>query len=294
MEPARALPHLRLPSSGRPPASALVQPPLPHPRLPSCSRPCLTRACLCAAAPASPAPALVRPPPRLPSGRHGFVVAVTTVESVGTGIVRGRHGFVVAVTIVESVGTGIVRGRHGFVVAVTTVESEVGMGLWWRVSDSGEYGHGDSARCYGLHNLPLSYSHPSPLPLHPPPGFVVAVTTVERSVGTGIVSTPRAMGDVPCSSPSFPLPLYGGGDDSGEKCGHGIVWGDTGYVTFPVRYQCVVSRPRGRFSRECLIPDDMSFTPGDINSYQTEDGTFCIGTIKGDYLGLVSKGGAPI
>ncbi|CAI5944928.1 unnamed protein product [Closterium sp. NIES-65] len=49
-------------------------------------------------------------------------------------------------------------------------------------------------------------------------GFVVAVTTVE-SVGTGIVRD------------------------------------DTGYVTFP------------------LIPDDMSFTPGDINSYQTEDGT---------------------
>ncbi|CAI5963849.1 unnamed protein product [Closterium sp. NIES-64] len=262
MEPARALPHLRLPSSGRPrvcpraaapasPAPALVQPPLPHPRLPLCSRPCLTCACPRAAAPASALVQPALPHLRLPSGRHGFVVAVTTVESVGTGIVRGRHGFVVAVTIVESVGTGIVRGRHGFVVAVTTVES-VGTGIVrspltpsanapfplhvpyqqqrsaWRSAwvcgggvDSGEYGHGDSARCYGLHNLPLSYSHPSPLPLHPPPGFVVAVTTVERSVGTGIVSTPRAMGDVPCSSPSFPLPLYGGGDDSGEKCGHG-------------------------------------------------------------------------
>ncbi|CAI5942497.1 unnamed protein product [Closterium sp. NIES-64] len=91
-------------------------------------------------------------------------------------------------------------------------------------------------------------------------GFVVAVTTVE-SVGTGIVRD------------------------------------DTGYVTFPVRYQCVVFRPfKGEilegvvttvnkmgffaeagpvqiFVSNHLIPDDMSFTPGDINSYQTEDGT---------------------
>lgn len=126
-----------------------------------------------------------------------------------------------------------------------------------------------------------------------------------------------------------------------EGVGVGMLRDDSALVTFPVKYQCVVFRPfKGEilegvvttvnkmgffaeagpvqiFVSNHLIPDDMTFTPGDVNSYQTEDGTvkiqadsevrlkivgtrvdateiFCIGTIKDDYLGLVSEGGAPI
>lgn len=126
-----------------------------------------------------------------------------------------------------------------------------------------------------------------------------------------------------------------------SNVGQGLIRDGTGFVTFPVKYKSIVFRPfRGEileaivtmvnkmgffaeagpvqiFVSNHLIHDDMKFMPGDVNSYQTEDGTtriskdsevrlkivgtrvdateiFCIGTIKDDFLGLVSEGGPPM
>ncbi|KAI3875458.1 hypothetical protein MKX03_020015 [Papaver bracteatum] len=90
----------------------------------------------------------------------------------------------------------------------------------------------------------------------------------------------------------------------------GLIRDGTGFVTFPVKYQCVVFRP---FKGEILeavvtmvnkmIPDDMKFQSGDIPNYTTfqmaQDsevrlnifGTrddFCTGAIKDDFLDVIN------
>ncbi|WMV32140.1 hypothetical protein MTR67_025525 [Solanum verrucosum] len=140
-----------------------------------------------------------------------------------------------------------------------------------------------------------------------------------------------------------------------ESVGKGLIRDGTGFVTFPVKYQCVVFRPfKGEileavvtmvnklallhlpidiypcgilqmgffaeagpvqiFVSNHLIPDDMEFQSGDVPNYTTSDGSvkiqkesevrlkiigtrvdateiFCIGTIKDDFLGVISDPG---
>ncbi|XP_028071809.1 DNA-directed RNA polymerase II subunit RPB7-like isoform X2 [Camellia sinensis] len=107
-----------------------------------------------------------------------------------------------------------------------------------------------------------------------------------------------------------------------ENVGKGLIRDGTGFVTFPVKYQCVVFRPfKGEILEAVvtmvnkLIPDDMEFQSGDMPNYTTSDGSvkiqkesevrlkiigtrvdateiFCIGTIKDDFLGVISDPGA--
>ncbi|KAM7501852.1 hypothetical protein LguiB_000756 [Lonicera macranthoides] len=107
-----------------------------------------------------------------------------------------------------------------------------------------------------------------------------------------------------------------------ESVGKGLIRDGTGFVTFPVKYQCVVFRPfKGEILEAVvtmvnkLIPDDMEFQTGDMPNYTTSDGSvkiqkesevrlkiigtrvdateiFCIGTIKDDFLGVISDPGA--
>ncbi|KAK6151683.1 hypothetical protein DH2020_014318 [Rehmannia glutinosa] len=84
-----------------------------------------------------------------------------------------------------------------------------------------------------------------------------------------------------------------------ESVGKGLIRDGTGFVTFPVKYQCVVFRPfKGEILEAVvtmvnkLIPDDMEFQSGDMPNYTTSDGSFCIGTIKDDFLGVISDPGA--
>lgn len=82
-----------------------------------------------------------------------------------------------------------------------------------------------------------------------------------------------------------------------ENIGKGLIRDGTGFVTFPVKYQCVVFRPfRGEileavvtmvnkmgffaeagpvqiFVSNHLIPDDMEFQAGDMPNYTTSDGS---------------------
>ncbi|XP_021981732.1 DNA-directed RNA polymerase II subunit RPB7 isoform X2 [Helianthus annuus] len=106
-----------------------------------------------------------------------------------------------------------------------------------------------------------------------------------------------------------------------ENVGKGLIRDGTGFVTFPVKYQCVVFRPfKGEILEAVvsmvnkLIPDDMEFQSGDMPNYTTSDGSvkiqkdsevrlkiigtrvdateiFCIGTIKDDFLGVISDPG---
>ncbi|GLT28270.1 hypothetical protein SLA2020_032140 [Shorea laevis] len=83
-----------------------------------------------------------------------------------------------------------------------------------------------------------------------------------------------------------------------ENIGKGLIRDGTGFVTFPVKYQCVVFRPfKGEileavvtmvnkmgffaeagpvqiFVSNHLIPDDMKFQSGDIPNYTTSDGWY--------------------
>ncbi|GFZ13272.1 DNA-directed RNA polymerase II [Actinidia rufa] len=107
-----------------------------------------------------------------------------------------------------------------------------------------------------------------------------------------------------------------------ENVGKGLIRDGTGFVTFPVKYQCVAFRPfKGEILEAVvtmvnkLIPDDMEFVSGDVPNYTTSDGSvkiqkdsevrlkiigtrvdateiFCIGTIKDDFLGVISDPGA--
>ncbi|KAI7982503.1 hypothetical protein LOK49_LG15G01328 [Camellia lanceoleosa] len=107
-----------------------------------------------------------------------------------------------------------------------------------------------------------------------------------------------------------------------ENVGKGLIRDGTGFVTFPVKYQCVVFRPfKGEILEAVvtmvnkLIPDDLEFQSGDMPNYTTSDGSvkiqkesevrlkiigtrvdateiFCIGTIKDDFLGVISDPGA--
>ncbi|XP_021715417.1 DNA-directed RNA polymerase II subunit RPB7 [Chenopodium quinoa] len=124
-----------------------------------------------------------------------------------------------------------------------------------------------------------------------------------------------------------------------EHVGKGLIRDGTGFVTFPVKYKCVVFRPfKGEileavvtmvnkmgffaeagpvqvFVSNHLIPDDMEFQSADTPNYTTSDGSvkiqkdtevrlkiigtrvdateiFCIGTIKDDFLGVISDPGA--
>ncbi|KAH7542386.1 hypothetical protein FEM48_Zijuj02G0067900 [Ziziphus jujuba var. spinosa] len=82
-----------------------------------------------------------------------------------------------------------------------------------------------------------------------------------------------------------------------ENIGKGLIRDGTGFVTFPVKYQCVVFRPfKGEileavvtmvnkmgffaeagpvqiFVSNHLIPDDMEFQSGDMPNYTTSDGS---------------------
>ncbi|KAJ8553083.1 hypothetical protein K7X08_020476 [Anisodus acutangulus] len=82
-----------------------------------------------------------------------------------------------------------------------------------------------------------------------------------------------------------------------ESVGKGLIRDGTGFVTFPVKYQCVVFRPfKGEileavvtmvnkmgffaeagpvqiFVSNHLIPDDMEFQSGDVPNYTTSDGS---------------------
>ncbi|KAL6217318.1 hypothetical protein ACLB2K_010535 [Fragaria x ananassa] len=82
-----------------------------------------------------------------------------------------------------------------------------------------------------------------------------------------------------------------------ENIGKGLIVNGTGFVSFPVRYQCVVCRPfKGEileavvtmvnkmgffaeagpvqiFVSNHLIPDDMEFQCGDMPNYTTSDGS---------------------
>uniref|UniRef100_A0A2N9FXE3 DNA-directed RNA polymerase subunit n=1 Tax=Fagus sylvatica TaxID=28930 RepID=A0A2N9FXE3_FAGSY len=103
-----------------------------------------------------------------------------------------------------------------------------------------------------------------------------------------------------------------------ENIGKGLIRDGTGFVSFPVKYQCVVFRPfKGEILEAVvtmvnkLIPDDMEFQSGDMPNYTTSDGSvkiqkdsevrlkiigtrvdateiFCIGTIKDDFLGVIN------
>lgn len=126
-----------------------------------------------------------------------------------------------------------------------------------------------------------------------------------------------------------------------ESIGQGMLVEGTPLVTFNIRYRSVVFRPfKGEildalvtvvnkvgffaeagpvriFVSVHLIPDDMSFTQGDLNCYATDDGSlriqqdsevrlkivgtrldateiFCIGSIKDDYTGPITEAGAAI
>ncbi|KHG00811.1 DNA-directed RNA polymerase II subunit RPB7 [Gossypium arboreum] len=91
-----------------------------------------------------------------------------------------------------------------------------------------------------------------------------------------------------------------------ENVGKGLIRDGAGFVTFPVKYQCIVFRPfKGEileavvtkmgffaeagpvqiFVSNHLTPDDMEFQSGDLPNYTTSGGSFCIGTIKDDFLG---------
>ncbi|CAL5426766.1 unnamed protein product [Camellia sinensis] len=65
-----------------------------------------------------------------------------------------------------------------------------------------------------------------------------------------------------------------------ENVGKGLIRDGTGFVTFPVKYQCVVFRPfKGEILEAVvtmvnkLIPDDMEFQSGDMPNYTTSDGS---------------------
>ncbi|RDX60619.1 hypothetical protein CR513_61219 [Mucuna pruriens] len=104
-----------------------------------------------------------------------------------------------------------------------------------------------------------------------------------------------------------------------ENIGKGLIRVGTGFVTFPVKYQRGVFRPfKGEILEAVvtmvnkLIPDDVEFQTGDMPNYTTSDGSyvkiqkdsavrlkiigtrvdateiFCIGTIKDDFLGVIS------
>ncbi|GLT41625.1 hypothetical protein SLA2020_156730 [Shorea laevis] len=89
-----------------------------------------------------------------------------------------------------------------------------------------------------------------------------------------------------------------------ENIGKGLIRNGTGFVTFPVKYQCVVFRPfKGKileavvtmvnkmgffaeagpvqiFVSNHLIPDDMEFQSGDIPNYTTSDRSVWFSQIK--------------
>ncbi|MBA0635563.1 hypothetical protein Godav_026070, partial [Gossypium davidsonii] len=63
-----------------------------------------------------------------------------------------------------------------------------------------------------------------------------------------------------------------------EKIGKGLIRDGTGFVTFPVKYQCVMgffteAGPVQIFVSNHLIPDDMEFQSGDMPNYTTSDGS---------------------
>ncbi|KAK9922672.1 hypothetical protein M0R45_031127 [Rubus argutus] len=91
-----------------------------------------------------------------------------------------------------------------------------------------------------------------------------------------------------------------------ENIGKGLIRDGTGFVSFPVKYQCVVFRP---FKGEIL--EAVVTMSGDMPNYTTSDGSvkiqkdsevrlkiigtrvdateiFCIGTIKDDFLGVIN------
>ncbi|MBA0731409.1 hypothetical protein Golax_022437 [Gossypium laxum] len=58
----------------------------------------------------------------------------------------------------------------------------------------------------------------------------------------------------------------------------GLIRDGTGFVTFPVKYQCVMgffaeAGPVQIFVSNHLIPDDMEFQSGDMPNYTTSDGS---------------------
>ncbi|MBA0745195.1 hypothetical protein Gogos_007779 [Gossypium gossypioides] len=63
-----------------------------------------------------------------------------------------------------------------------------------------------------------------------------------------------------------------------ENIGKGLIRDGTGFVTFPVKYQCVMgffaeAGPVQIFVSNHLIPDDMEFQSGDMPNYTTSDGS---------------------
>ncbi|XP_033144467.1 DNA-directed RNA polymerase II subunit 7 isoform X2 [Brassica rapa] len=103
-----------------------------------------------------------------------------------------------------------------------------------------------------------------------------------------------------------------------ESIGKGLIRDGTPFVTFPVKYRCVVFRP---FEGEVLeavvttvmqeMQDGMEYQAGDIPNYTSSDASvriqkdcevllkittvsvvateiFCLGSIKGKYLGLLN------
>ncbi|PWA47261.1 DNA-directed RNA polymerase II subunit RPB7 [Artemisia annua] len=75
-----------------------------------------------------------------------------------------------------------------------------------------------------------------------------------------------------------------------EDIGKGIIRDGTGFVTFPVKYLCVVFRP---FKGEILeatvtMVNKMGFfaEAGPVQIFVSNH--FCIGTIKDDFLGVIS------
>ncbi|EYU34942.1 hypothetical protein MIMGU_mgv1a020255mg, partial [Erythranthe guttata] len=107
-----------------------------------------------------------------------------------------------------------------------------------------------------------------------------------------------------------------------ESIGKGLIRDGTGFVTFPVKYQCVVFRPfKGEileavvtmvnkmgffaeagpvqiFVSNHLIPDDMEIQKESevrlkiIGTRVDATEIFCIGTIKDDFLGVISDPGS--
>ncbi|KAI3835144.1 hypothetical protein MKX03_019770 [Papaver bracteatum] len=63
-----------------------------------------------------------------------------------------------------------------------------------------------------------------------------------------------------------------------DNVGKGLIRDGTGFVTFPVKYQCVMgffaeAGPVQIFVSNHLIPEDMEFQSGDIPNYTTSDGS---------------------
>ncbi|KAF2596509.1 hypothetical protein F2Q68_00007826 [Brassica cretica] len=123
-------------------------------------------------------------------------------------------------------------------------------------------------------------------------GFVISVSVFELSLALNRESFTSSSVLPFCGRHGFVVAITGI-----ESVGKGLIRDGTAFVTFPVKYQCVVFRPfKGEileavvtlvnkmgffaeagpvqiFVSKHLIPDDMEFQAGDMPNYTTSDGS---------------------